>query len=163
MHYCGGAGGDCARGRRELILIDAAQLLISDSGLKVFQSEHAALQMSDTPTQSSVTPTATQLVSAFQANVVVLKFLRYLSWALLRADGAGFIELPVGGPRHERSVTRGGLARAITLTQGDLALITRFLADTLAVEVRNFVIGHIGVVNSRFSVVERTMGSPRLR
>ena len=80
-----------------LILVDSAQVLISDGGLEVSEGEHAAIEMADPSTQSSVTPTATQLVSAFQANVVVLRFLRYLSWALLREDAVGFIELPIGG------------------------------------------------------------------
>ena len=80
-----------------LILIDAGQVLISDLGLEVRVSENASIEMDDTPTQSSVTPTGSALVSAFQVNAAILKFLRYLSWQVLRDDAAAFVQLPIGG------------------------------------------------------------------
>jgi len=80
-----------------LILVDAAQIAISDGGLEVAVSENASVQMDDSPTMSSVTPTAVNVVSAFQTNTAVLKFTRFLSWALLREDAVAFIELPIGG------------------------------------------------------------------
>ena len=80
-----------------LILIDAAQLVIHDGGLEVGSSLHAAVQMDDAPTMHAVTPTATNVVSAFQTNTAVLRCTRFLSWALLDPDAVAFIELPIGG------------------------------------------------------------------
>jgi hypothetical protein len=81
----------------KLILIDASELAITDDGVDIRQSQNAAIQMDDTPTNNSVTPTATQVVSAFQTGAVVLRYTRYLSWKLLREDAAAFIQLPIGG------------------------------------------------------------------
>jgi hypothetical protein len=60
-------------------------------------SQHAAIEMSDNPTNNSATPTATSLVSAFQANAGVLRVVRYLSWVTLTEDAVAFVELPIGG------------------------------------------------------------------
>jgi HK97 family phage major capsid protein len=80
-----------------LILVDASEIAISDEGVDVARSTNAAVQMLDNPTNNSVTPTATTLVSAFQAGATILKYVRYLSWLLLREDAVGFLELPIGG------------------------------------------------------------------
>jgi hypothetical protein len=85
-----------AAGER-LILVDATEIAIADDGVDIGQSEHAAIEMLDNPTVNSATPTATSLVSAFQAGAVVLRYVRYLSWTLLRDDAVGFLEMPIGG------------------------------------------------------------------
>jgi hypothetical protein len=77
-----------------LILIDAAALAVSDNGLSVEQSTRAAVQMSDTPTQGAVT-----LVSAFQTDSVFIKIRRFIHWQLAYADGAAFVDLPIGSPQ----------------------------------------------------------------
>ena len=71
-----------------------------DQGLETFSSQHAAIQMVDTPS-----PGATNVTSAFQNNMTVLKFIRYVSWALLRADAARISNFrlvghPSDGRRH---------------------------------------------------------------
>jgi hypothetical protein len=81
----------------KLILIDAAEIAISDEGLEIAMSQQAAIEMSDNPTNNSATPTATSLVSAFQANAGVLRVVRYLSWVTLTEDAVAFVELPIGG------------------------------------------------------------------
>ena len=80
-----------------LILIDASLLAVSDLGIEQDQSEQAAIEMLDNPTNNAVTGTGTNLVSAFQANAIVLRFVRWLNWQLLADDAVGFIELPIGG------------------------------------------------------------------
>jgi hypothetical protein len=44
--------------------------------------------MSDSPAAG-----ASQQVSAFQANMLVVRILRYVDWTKLRDDACGFIEL----------------------------------------------------------------------
>jgi HK97 family phage major capsid protein len=80
-----------------LILIDASLLAVSDLGIDMDRSEHASIEMLDNPTNSAITGTGTALVSAFQANAVVLRFIRWLNWKLLAADAVGFVELPIYG------------------------------------------------------------------
>jgi hypothetical protein len=85
-----------AAGNR-LILVDQSAIAVTDEGIDVGRAEHAAIQMVDDPTNNSATATATNMVSAFQANAVVLRFVRYLHWTKLRGDAAGFIELYYAG------------------------------------------------------------------
>ena len=75
-----------------VILIDAAEVAVSDQGLETFSSQNASIQMVDNPSTG-----ATNVTSAFQNNMTVLKLIRYVSWALLRADAAAYLELPIGG------------------------------------------------------------------
>jgi HK97 family phage major capsid protein len=79
-----------------LVLVDAAQLAVTDLGLDVERSENATIQLLDDPTNNSATATPTALVSAYQANAVVLRFIRWVSWLKLADDAAAFIELPIG-------------------------------------------------------------------
>ncbi len=82
-----------------LILLDAAELAATDDGLEIDSAEGVSIEMVDTPTVG-----ATTLTSAFQANAVVLRFTRFVHWAKLRDDAAGFIEIaelggsPTGSP-----------------------------------------------------------------
>jgi hypothetical protein len=82
---------------QRLILVDAAELAFSDGGVEIRRSENAAIEMVDNPGGNASTPTATQVVSAFQTNAVVLRYTRYLSWKVLQDDAVAFIELPAGG------------------------------------------------------------------
>jgi Phage capsid family len=58
-----------------LTLIDAAQIAVAvaDPQIELRTSSQADVQMSDTPTQDAENPTASTLVSAFQANLQVLR------------------------------------------------------------------------------------------
>ena len=74
-----------------LILVDAAELAVTDGGLTVEPAYEAAVQLTDSPVNGPAT-----LVSAFQTNSVVVRYVRYLSWVLLANDAVAFIELPIG-------------------------------------------------------------------
>jgi len=79
-----------------LILVDADGVVTVDAGLELGSTGASALEMSDSPTASSVTPTgSTSLVSMFQSNSVALRAIRFLSWVKGRADAVGFVPLPV--------------------------------------------------------------------
>lgn len=75
-----------------LILIDAASLAVVDDGLTVDRSTASAVQLDTAPSTG-----AAALLSAFQNNLVFLKFVRYISWKLLDADAVAYLELPIAG------------------------------------------------------------------
>ena len=50
------------------------------------------MQMVDNPT-----PGATTLVSAFQTNTALLRFIRYVHWVKLTDDACAFLTLPIDG------------------------------------------------------------------
>ncbi|WP_434711988.1 phage major capsid protein [Rhizobium sp. YTUHZ045] len=56
-----------------LILLDGDRILADIESLGIDISRHAALEMNDAPTNSAVTPTATNLVSLWQTNAVAIK------------------------------------------------------------------------------------------
>lgn len=55
-------------------------------------STEASLQMLDNPTNDSVTPTATSLVSMFQTNSVAFRAERTINWTRRRDTGVALIE-----------------------------------------------------------------------
>jgi hypothetical protein len=71
-----------------VVLVDTSRLVYADEGeLAVKVSTEASIEMSDAPTGSSLTPTAsTSLVSLFQTNSTALMAERYVGWTAL--DGA---------------------------------------------------------------------------
>lgn len=75
-----------------LVLVDAAELTVTDEGLTIDSSENAAVQMNDAPSGG-----AAQMVSGFQTNTSFLRTIRYLHWSLLNDDAISFLELPIGG------------------------------------------------------------------
>lgn len=77
----------------KLILVDAAQLFYSDSGVEIDQTQAAALQMSDAPVDG-----AANLVSLWQAGVIAIRAVQYVTWRLAHADAIGFVNLPLGSP-----------------------------------------------------------------
>ncbi len=80
-----------------LILVAAEHLVVTDEGIEIERARHASIQMDSAPTTDITTPTATSLVSAWQAGMVVLRAIRYLHWTKLRANCAAFLELPISG------------------------------------------------------------------
>lgn len=62
-------------------LMDAGNLMMNNSGSLVKAARHGDVQMDDAPTNDSVTPTATTLVSLWQTNSVAYSAVTYLSWA----------------------------------------------------------------------------------
>jgi hypothetical protein len=62
-----------------------------DGGFQVDASDQASLQMLDNPTNDTVTPTATSLVSLWQTNCVGFRAERILNWARRRANAAVYL------------------------------------------------------------------------
>ena len=76
-----------------LILLDAALLGVSEAGTEVDASEHAAVQLSDSPTNG-----AAASVSAFQTNSQILRVVRLVDWKLATTDAISYVTLPIGSP-----------------------------------------------------------------
>lgn len=77
----------------DIVLVNAADIYLADEGgFQVDASTEASLQMDDSPTQQSVTPTASTLVSMFQTNSVAIRAERTINWALRRASAVQLIE-----------------------------------------------------------------------
>lgn len=73
----------------KLILVDAGKLLVVDEGLELEGSRQAAIQMSDAPVVG-----ATNVVAAFQTNVVFVKVQRYVHWTRVTDDAVAYTEIP---------------------------------------------------------------------
>ena len=62
-------------------------------------SREASLQMLDNPTNDTVTPTATSMVSMWQTNSVAFRAERILNWKRRRASGVALLnEVAWGTP-----------------------------------------------------------------
>jgi HK97 family phage major capsid protein len=80
----------------KLALVDADAILLLDLGIDIGRSDEATVEMLDTALQQNgLTGAGAAQVSAFQSGLTLLKAERSLDWALGRADGAGYITLPV--------------------------------------------------------------------
>lgn len=67
-----------------VVLVDTSRLLYADEGeLAISVTNQAALEMDDAPTGSSLTPTATSLVSLFQTNSTAIRAERYIAFQAL--------------------------------------------------------------------------------
>lgn len=76
-----------------VVLANASDIYLADEGgFQVDASTEASLQMDNAPTNNSVTPTATTLVSMFQTNSVAIRAERIINWALRRASAVQVIE-----------------------------------------------------------------------
>jgi hypothetical protein len=76
-----------------VILVNASDIYFSDDGeASVDMSTEASLQMLDNPTNDVTTPTATSLVSMFQANSVAFRAERTLNWTRRRDEGVYWLE-----------------------------------------------------------------------
>ncbi len=65
--------------------------LADDGGFMVDVSREASLQMLDNPTNDTVTPTATSMVSLWQTNSVGFRAERILNWAKRRATAVAYL------------------------------------------------------------------------
>lgn len=75
-----------------VILANASDIWFADDGgVQVDMSTEASLQMMDNPTNDTVTPTATDLVSMFQTNSVAFRAERTLNWTRRRDTGVALI------------------------------------------------------------------------
>lgn len=81
----------------DLILAFASEIYLSDDdAVTIDASREASIQMLDNPTNDSVTPTPTAMVSMFQTNSVALRAERFITWskrrtsAVARVSGADY-------------------------------------------------------------------------
>lgn len=80
-------------------LVNASDIYFSDDGqVTIDASREASIQMLDTnpagagaPTNNSVTPTATTLVSMFQTNSVAFRAERFVNWSRRRTSAAAYL------------------------------------------------------------------------
>lgn len=73
-------------------LVNASDIYFADEGeIAVDFSREASLQMLDNPTNSSVSATATSVVSMFQTNSVAFRAERTLNWARRRATSVAYL------------------------------------------------------------------------
>lgn len=79
----------------KLILYDAGSIAVSDLGAEITRSDHAAIEMVDTPVNSAATGTPANLVSAFQVGATILRLVRWLNWKTLTDDSVAYLELPI--------------------------------------------------------------------
>jgi hypothetical protein len=75
-----------------VIMVNASDIYFADEGgFAVDLSREASLQMLDNPTNDTVTPTATSLVSMFQTNSVAFRAERALNWARRRNTAVAYL------------------------------------------------------------------------
>lgn len=78
---------------RMLVLVNASEILLADDGMAdVEASREASIQMLDNPTNDTVTPTATTMVSMWQTNSIAIRAVRYINWAKRRSNVVQFIQ-----------------------------------------------------------------------
>ncbi|HYC66652.1 phage major capsid protein [Brevundimonas sp.] len=74
-------------------LVNASDIYFADEGgVQVDVSREASLQMLDNPTNDTVTPTATSLVSMFQTNSVAFRAERILNWSKRRTSAVALLD-----------------------------------------------------------------------
>jgi HK97 family phage major capsid protein/HK97 family phage prohead protease len=85
-----------------VVLVNAADIYLADDGeITIDSSNEASLEMSDAPTGSSITPTATQLVSMYQTNSVAIRAERVINWLRRRTPSVAYLtSADWGGPVH---------------------------------------------------------------
>lgn len=75
-----------------LILANASDIYLGDEGgFAVDMSDQASLEMSDSPSHNSTTPTGAQLVSLWQTNSVGFRAEREINWAKRRAQAVAYV------------------------------------------------------------------------
>jgi HK97 family phage major capsid protein len=86
----GGSGGS------PFILVDQAEIFLADDGnVTVDASEHATIEMSDTPvgsTSATVTSNGSPFVNMFQTDSVALRAERWIWWGLRRTGAIQWID-----------------------------------------------------------------------
>jgi HK97 family phage prohead protease len=85
-----------------VVLVNASDIYLADDGdITIDSSNEASLEMSDAPTGSSITPTATQLVSMYQTNSVAIRAERVINWLRRRTQSVAYLtSADWGGPVH---------------------------------------------------------------
>lgn len=74
-------------------LVNAKDIYFADEGgVQIDVSREASLQMLDNPTNDTVTPTATAMVSMWQTNSVAFRAERFLNWSKRRASAVALLD-----------------------------------------------------------------------
>lgn len=74
-----------------VVLVHAPDILLAEDQLVIDASREASLEMSDAPTNDSVTGVGASLVSMFQTNSVALRAERFINWGKRRAAAVSLI------------------------------------------------------------------------
>lgn len=74
-----------------IILAAANEIYLAEDAVMISASKEASIEMSDAPTGSSGTPTATSLVSLWQTNSTALRVEQYTNWAKRRSAAAQLV------------------------------------------------------------------------
>lgn len=75
-----------------IYLVNTTDIYLSDDGQVVLDaSREASLQMDDSPTNDSDTPTPTTMVSMFQTNSVAIRAERFINWSKRRASAVAVL------------------------------------------------------------------------
>lgn len=75
-----------------VLLVNAQDIYLGDEGgVAIDISREASLQMDDAPTNDSVTPTGTSLVSLWQTNSVGIRAERVINWSKRRASAVAYL------------------------------------------------------------------------
>ena len=77
-----------------VVLLDAAEVLLSDDGLEIDVAKHATLQMDSEP-DDAPTASSTQ-VSLWQLNLVALRAVRLIRWRRRNDAGVAWMTLEIG-------------------------------------------------------------------
>lgn len=76
-----------------VMLVNASDIYLGDEGgVRIDISREASLEMSDSPSHDSDTPTAAQLVSMFQTNSVAFRAERIINWKARRSSAVALLD-----------------------------------------------------------------------
>lgn len=75
-----------------IVLLDAAEVLLSDAGLEIDMAQHASLQLDSEPDDPPTS--STTLVSLWQMNLVALRAIRFIRWRRRRNAGVAWMTFP---------------------------------------------------------------------
>jgi HK97 family phage prohead protease/HK97 family phage major capsid protein len=90
--YADFGGGNSPASNGVIVLVSAPDIWLADDGaISIAVSNQASLQMLDNPTNDSVTPTPTTMVSMFQTDSVALRAERFINWARRRTGVVSYL------------------------------------------------------------------------
>lgn len=76
-----------------VVAVNTKEVALADDGqVTVDMSTEASLQMLDNPTNDTVTPTATSMVSMWQTNSIALRAERFVNWQKRRSQAVAYLD-----------------------------------------------------------------------
>jgi hypothetical protein len=73
----------------QIVILDAAEVIVAENGVDLSSSSQGTVQMSDEPTGDATDGSNT--VSLWQANLLALKVMRYVSWMRRRDEAVAWM------------------------------------------------------------------------